>query len=101
MKNIDFHYLKANEKIIKEADDFGDTPFVLLWAKNGIWTPGKDLGKNKVWTRMKNMYLKAIEDMNKLSTNMRVEFSRTTEHNIHFYEPETVIEQLNYLLAQQ
>jgi len=101
MKNIGFHDLKANEKIIKEADDFGDTPFVLLWAKNGIWTPGKDLGKNKVWTRMKNMYLKAIEDMNKLSTNMRVEFSRTTEHNIHFYEPETVIEQLNYLLAQQ
>lgn len=45
---------------------------------------GNNLGKNKVWTRMKNKYLKAIEDMHKLPTNVRVEFSRTTEHNIHF-----------------
>jgi len=99
LKNIAFHDLKANEAILKTTNDFADKPFVLLWAKDGIWNPGKDLGKNRVWTRMKNMYIKAIDDMNNLSTNMKVEFSRTTEHNIHFYEPETVIEQLNYLLA--
>jgi pimeloyl-ACP methyl ester carboxylesterase len=100
MKNFGLYDLKANEKILKEAADFKDTPFVLLWAKGGIWIPEVDRGKNPVWTRMKNMYIKAIEDMNKLSSNMKVEFSRTTEHNIHFYEPETVIEQLNYLLNE-
>ena len=100
MKNFGLYDLKANEKIIKETANFNDTPFVLLWAKDGIWVPEVDRGKNPVWTRMKNMYIKAIEDMHKLSTNMKVEFSRTTEHNIHFYEPETVIKQLNYLLNE-
>lgn len=99
MKNFGLYDLKANEKIIKEASDFQDTPFVLLWAKNGVWTPGIDRGKNPVWTRMKDMYLKAIEDMNKLSSNMKIEFSNTTEHNIYYHEPEIVIEQLNYLLS--
>jgi len=98
MKNFGLYDLKANEKILKETDDFKDTPLVLLWAKDGIWIPEIDRGKNPVWTRMKNMYIKSIEDMNKLSSNMKVEFSRTTEHNIHFYEPETVVKQLNYLL---
>jgi len=100
MKNIALYDLKANEKILDETQDFKDTPFVLLWAKGGIWTPENDHGDDHkmVWNRMKNLYLEAIEDMNKLSSNMKVEFSRTTEHNIYFYEPETVIEQLNYLL---
>ena len=100
MKNIALHDLKANEKILKETDDFGDTPFVLLWAKDAIWIPGDDHGDDHkmVWIRMKNMYLKAIADMNKLSRNMNIEYSRTTHHNIHFYEPEAVIKQLNYLL---
>lgn len=97
MKNIALHDLKANEEILNETGGFGDTPFVILWAKDGIWIPGDD--HEMVWTRMKNMYIKSIADMNKLSSNMKVEFSRTTEHNIHFYEPETVIEQLNYLLG--
>ena len=101
MKNVAFYDLKANEKIVNEAGNFSDTPLVLLWAKEGIWLPGQDKGKNKVWTRMKNSYLQAIEDMNTLSSNMKIEFANTTEHNIHFYEPETVIDQLNYLLSRQ
>ena len=100
LKNFGLYDLKVNEKILAETSDFRDTPFVLLWAKDGIWIPGDDHGEDhkKVWNRMKNMHLKSIEDMHKLSSKMKVEFSRTTEHNIYFYEPETVIEQLNYLL---
>jgi len=98
MKNFGFYDVKANEKIMNESDNFKHTPLVLLWAKEGIWVPEADRGKNPVWTRMKNMYIKAIEDMNKLSSNMKIEFSKTTEHNIHFHEPEIVVEQLNYLL---
>ncbi len=77
MKNIAFYDLKANEKILSETRDFKDTPLVLLWAKGGIWTPGNDHGDDHkmVWNRMKNLYLKAIEDMNKLSSNMKVQFS--------------------------
>jgi pimeloyl-ACP methyl ester carboxylesterase len=100
MKNFGLYDLKANENIIKETPNFKDTPLVILWAKDGIWVPEVDRGNNPVWTRMKNMYTKAIEDMHKLSSNMKIEFSRTTEHNIHFYEPETVIKQLNYLLKE-
>lgn len=102
MKNIALYDLKANEKILNETNAFRDTPFVLLWAKDGIWNPGVDHGEDHkmVWNRMKNMYIKSIADMNTLSSNMKVEFSRTTEHNVHFYDPETVIEQLNYLLNQ-
>lgn len=100
MKNFGLYDLKANEEIIKNTSNFKDIPFVLLWAKDGIWIPGVDRGKNPVWTRMKDMYLEAINNMNKLSTQMKVEFSTTSEHNIHYYEPETVIEQLNYLLKE-
>jgi len=102
MKNIALHDLKGNEEILTETANFGDKPFVLLWAKDGIWKPGNDHGQDHklVWNRMKNLYLKSIENMHKLSSNMKIEFARTTEHNIHYYEPEAVIEQLNHLLSQ-
>ena len=99
-KNPAHYNLKQNAKIIKQANDFGDKPFVLLWAKDGIWQPTNGHGDNHkmTWQRMKNLYLQAIKDMNKLSTNMKIEYAKTGKHHIHFYEPQTVIKQLNYLL---
>ncbi|MBC3764628.1 alpha/beta fold hydrolase [Neptunicella marina] len=102
-KNKAFIDIKMNESIIKKTQDFGDKPYVLLWAKNGIWDPNNSSFKQrlpKVWERTRDSYLKAIADMHKLSTNIRVVFSKTDNHYIHYVEPETVIEQLDYLLAQ-
>lgn len=38
-KNKGFFDLKVNESIISDSQDFEDMPFVLLWAKDGIWDP--------------------------------------------------------------
>lgn len=103
-RNRGFHDLKMNEAIIKDTNDFDDKPFVLLWAKDGIWDPNNSSFKQrlpKVWQRTKNNYLKAIDRMHSLSTNIKIAFSKTDKHNIHVVEPETVVEQLNYLLSLQ
>jgi pimeloyl-ACP methyl ester carboxylesterase len=102
-KNIAFYDLKVNEEIVKRASDFGDKPYVLLWAKEGIWDPNTsdfidDLPA--VWQRSKDSYLAAIEKMHTHSSNTKIVFSKTSEHDIHYYEPETVIQQLRYLLNQ-
>ncbi len=92
-----------NEEIVKRASDFGDKPYVLLWAKEGIWDPNTsdfidDLPA--VWQRSKDSYLAAIEKMHTHSSNTKIVFSKTSEHDIHYYEPETVIQQLRYLRDQ-
>ena len=50
----------------------------MIWAKDGIWDPDTSSFKErlpKVW-------------------------ERTKSHNIHYVEPKTVIDQLNYLLSE-
>jgi hypothetical protein len=94
--------LKKTATLIKESSDFGEKPFVLLWAKNGIWSGGGS-PKNwhpKVWGRMKEMYNKAIDDMHNLSVNSKIVFANTTEHNIYHYEPKAVVKEIKYLLKQ-
>jgi pimeloyl-ACP methyl ester carboxylesterase len=101
--NIAFFDLKTNEDIIAQTNDFADKPFVLLWAKDGIWDPNNGDMKDTVpavWQRTKTSYLKSIDKMHRLSTNTKIEFSKTTEHNIHMVEPESVVKQINYLIDQ-
>ncbi len=94
--------LKTTATLIRESNDFDEKPFVLLWAKNGIWSGG-DTPKNwhpKVWDRMKAMYKKAIDDMHKLSVNSKIVFANTNEHNVYHYEPKAVVKEIKYILKQ-
>lgn len=95
--------LKTSAKLIKQSSDFGSTPFVLLWNKNGVWKGGEapDTWHPNAWNRMKKMYAAAIDDMHSLSTNKRIVFANTTEHNIYQYEPESVIREVKYLLSMK
>ncbi|WP_085297469.1 alpha/beta fold hydrolase [Cognaticolwellia mytili] len=94
--------LSATAKLIKNSNDFGEKPFVLLWAKDGIWNGGES-PKNwhpMVWDRMKTMYKKAIDDMHNLSVNRKIRFANTSEHNIYYYEPNAVVKEIKYILKQ-
>ena len=88
--------------MIKQSQDFGNKPFVLLWSKNGVWSGGEapDDWHPKTWERMKSLYAKAIGDMHSLSTDAKILFANTHEHNVYSYEPESVIKEINYLLSK-
>ncbi|KZN49331.1 alpha/beta fold hydrolase [Pseudoalteromonas luteoviolacea] len=92
--------LKASAQLIKDSRDFGDTPYVLLWSKNGVWRGG-DAPVDwhpKAWQRMKTMYAEAIDKMHSLSSDKKIVFANTPQHNIFQYEPESVVKELRYLL---
>ena len=95
-------YHKTSAEFIRNSDDFGATPLTLIWNKNGIWQGGDapDTWHPKTWDRMKAMYAKAIDDMHTLSTKQTTRFANTEQHNIFFYEPSIVIEELKALLAK-
>lgn len=93
--------IKQNEALITNSSNFGDKPYVLLWAKgsdkmsdapSNYWQ-----GAEPVWFRMKAMFDQAIADMGQLSTNTKVVYANTNKHNVYYHDPETVVEQLLYL----
>ena len=94
--------MKASAKLIRDSGDFGNKPFVLLWAKNAIWEGGDapDDWHPGVWNRMKKLYSGDLDRMHKLSTKMKIVFADTPQHNIFFYEPDSVINAIDYLLNQ-
>ncbi len=101
-KNPENINLKTTATLIKNSNDFDEKPFVLLWAKNGIWHGG-DVPEDwhpKVWGRMKAMYKKAINSMHSLSVNSKIVFANTKEHNIYHYEPNSVVKEIKYILKQ-
>jgi len=49
---------------------------------------------------MKTMYAKAIDDMHRLSTKQSTRFANTEQHNIFYYEPSIVVQELKALLKQ-
>ena len=95
--------LKKNELELKKTSTFGSVPFVLLWAKNGHSigsVPSKDWHPD-VWFRMAAMYKLAIENMHtNLSTDTTIAYSKTTEHDIFFVEPQAVVKQLELLSSK-
>lgn len=95
--------LKASELLMKEASKFGDTPFILLWSKGGheIGDKPPNSWHSAVWHRMASMYKQAIDDMHTgLSTDTTVVYSETAEHDIFYYEPDVVIEQIKAISAK-
>lgn len=94
--------MKSSAKLIQKSSDFGNKPFVLLWAKNAIWKGGEapDDWHPAVWNRMKKLYSNDMEKMHSLSTDMKIVFANTPQHNIFYYEPDSVIKAINDLLEK-
>lgn len=95
--------MRTSAKLIENSDGFGDKPYVLLWASGAIWKPGKNVpdGWNPaVWERIKRSYSADLAGMKNLSSNTKISFAKTPEHYIHKYEPEIVIDEVNYLLEK-
>ncbi len=93
--------IRNSEYELKDTSDFGDKPFVLLWAKGShdIGTSPSPGSHPDVWFRMAAMFKQSIENMHtQLSSNTKIVYSQTTEHDIFVHEPETVIVQMQKLL---
>lgn len=100
-ENIEGINMRTSSSYIENSANFGDTPYVLLWRKNAIWQPPKEMPANwhpAVWERIKKSYISDLNTMQTLSSNMKTTFAKTNEHFIHKHEPEIVINELNYLL---
>ncbi|MGS0683526.1 alpha/beta fold hydrolase [Shewanella sp. 125m-7] len=95
--------LKENELELKKTSKFGSVPFVLLWAKDGHSIgskPSKDWHPD-VWFRMAAMYKLAIENMHTgMSTDTTIVYSKTSEHDIFFVEPQAVVKQIELLSSK-
>ncbi len=93
--------IRQTEYELKNTSNFGDLPFVIVWAKGS-----HDIGKTPsvgshpdVWFRMAAMFEKSIENMHtQLSSNTKVVYAKTSEHNIFVHEPATVVIELQKLL---
>ncbi|MBA6233130.1 MULTISPECIES: alpha/beta fold hydrolase [unclassified Colwellia] len=95
--------MRTSSKLIANSDGFGEKPYVLLWARDAIWEPEKNVpdGWNPaVWERIKNSYSSDLAGIQNLSSNTKITFAKTPEHYIHKYEPEIVINEINYLLTK-
>ena len=95
--------LKENELELKKTSTFGSVPFVLLWAKDGHSIGNKPLKDwhPDVWFRMAAMYKLAIENMHTgMSTDTTIAYSKTSEHDIFFVEPQAVVKQLELLSSK-
>jgi len=95
--------MRTSSKLIENSDSFGEKPYVLLWARDAIWIPKKNVpdGWNSaVWNRIKNSYSLDLAGMQDLSSNTKIIFAKTPEHYIHQHEPEIVVKEINYLLTE-
>ena len=94
--------MKSSAKLIKESSDFGNKPYILLWAKNAIWEGGdapNDWHPN-AWNRMKNLYAGDLAKMQTLSTDTKIVFANTPEHNVFIHEPKAVVIEINNLIEK-
>ncbi|WP_303478614.1 alpha/beta fold hydrolase [Thalassotalea sp. 1_MG-2023] len=99
--NIENINNRTSSILIENSSDFGDKPYVLLWARDAIWQPPKKIPDGwhpAVWERIKKSYVLDLENMQTLSKNIKITFAKTPEHYIHKFEPEAVINEINYLL---
>ena len=95
--------MRSSSKFIENSNGFGEKPFVLLWARDAIWKPGKKVEDGwhpAVWERIKQSYSSDLARMQNLSSNTKITFAKTPEHYIHQHEPEIVINEVNYLLKK-
>lgn len=102
-KNREKLDIKANAALITKAADFGDKPYVLIWAKGSDVMNAKPsqywAGHEPVYYRMKAMFDKSIAAMTKLSSNTRVVYANTDKHQVYYYDPALVAEQIGYLVS--
>ncbi|GAA0291454.1 alpha/beta hydrolase [Psychrosphaera haliotis] len=94
---------RTGSQLIADSDGFGDKPYVLLWARDAIWKPKDNAPEGwhpKVWKRIKRSYSVDLSGMQSLSTKTKITFATTSEHYVHVHEPEIVINEIKYLLAQ-
>lgn len=102
-ENIESINMRTSAKLIENSEQFGDKPYVLLWRKNAIWQPPKEMPKSwhpAVWQRIKKSYVVDVDTMQNLSSKTKITFANTTEHFVHKYEPEIVINEIQYLLRE-
>lgn len=99
--NLEKINMRTSSTFIQQSDDFGDTPYVLLWNRDAIWVPANQTPDNwhpAVWERIKKSYSTELNKMQTLSKDTKITFATTPEHYIQKHEPEIVIAEINYLL---
>ncbi|NLY10665.1 MAG: alpha/beta hydrolase [Firmicutes bacterium] len=77
--------------LVKEAGGFKNTPLVVV---------SQNRDRDNENTESKEAWIELQQDLTKLSTTSTFMFANTSNHQIHIYDPETVVEAVQWVIER-